>query len=137
MKAIIVGCGRLGSLVAISLQERGYEVCVIDRDGDAFLRLGKDFSGETMVGSGLDETVLQSAGIREADIFMALTGNDNYNIMSAQIAKACFSVPRSIARVDDPIKAGIFKEVGIETICLTSIGLNLILEMISAGSMTP
>lgn len=131
MKAIIVGCGRLGSLVALSLQERGYEVCVIDRDGNAFGRLGKNFSGEVVVGSGLDETVLQSAGIKDADIFVALTGNDNYNIMSAQIAKAVFNVPRSIARVDDPIKAGIFKEVGIETICLTSLGLNLILQMIS------
>jgi len=98
MNAIVVGCGRVGSQLATMLSVEGHNVTVIDRDEDAFRRLGSTFNGVTVKGLGFDEEVLDEAGIREADVFAAVTDLDNTNLMAAEVARKIFHVPHVVAR---------------------------------------
>ena len=125
MNVIILGCGRIGSTLAMSMARDGHNVVIIDRNNDAFRRLGPEFSGKTVLGNGIDDTVLRKAGIEKADAFVAATNGDNTNIMSVQIAKERFHVPKLITRIYDPIRACAYRELGIETICTTVIGAKL------------
>jgi trk system potassium uptake protein TrkA len=101
--------------------EEGHSVAVIDLSYDALLRLGETFSGVTVVGTGIDEDVLKRAGIEQAEVFLALTSKDNPNIMAAQIAQLRFNVPRVITRIYDPAREDTFREMGMETICPTTL----------------
>ena len=125
MNVVILGCGRIGSNLARSMARDGHKVAIIDQNDDAFRRLGPDFAGETVRGNGIDEAVLRRSGIEQADAFAAVTNGDNTNIMSVQIAKEKFRVPKVIARIYDPIRAYAYRELGIETICTTVIGARL------------
>jgi len=125
MNVIILGCGRIGSTLAMSMARDQHNVVIIDRNNDAFRRLGPEFTGKTLLGNGIDDTVLRKAGIEKADAFVAVTNGDNTNIMSVQIAKERFSVPKLITRIYDPIRACAYRELGIETICTTVIGARL------------
>jgi len=116
MKAIILGCGRVGSILAGQLAGMGHDVTIIDVNADAFRRLG-DTGVKRIVGSGIDEGVLRKAGIEEADAFVAVTNGDNTNIMSVQIAETRFNVKHAIARIYDPIRAQAYREMGINTVC--------------------
>ncbi|MBC7327617.1 TrkA family potassium uptake protein [bacterium] len=127
-KAIIVGCGRIGSSVAQSLVEQGWDVAVIDRNPDAFRRLPEDFPGKKIVGIGIDMEALKAAGIENADVVLALTNGDNTNAMVAQMARDIFKVPFILARINDPLRADTYRELGIPTICQTTIISNIILE---------
>jgi len=127
-KAIIVGCGRVGSMVAQSLAEKGWQVAVIDRNPDAFRRLPEDFPGKKIVGIGIDLEALKEAGIEEADVLLALTNGDNTNAMVAQMARDIFKVPFILARINDPLRADTYLELGIPTVCQTTILANIILE---------
>lgn len=126
MNVMILGCGRIGSTLAQSMQRDGHNVTIMDRSPDAFRRLGQDFGGTKVVGNGIDESVLRKAGIEKMDAFVAVTNGDNTNIMSVQIAKEKFRVSKVIARIYDPIRACAYRELGIETICTTVIGSRLI-----------
>ncbi|MHB0912709.1 MAG: potassium channel family protein [Armatimonadota bacterium] len=126
MKVIILGCGRVGSTLASSLSKDGHDVMIIDRKSSAFRRLSPGFKGATLVGNGVDESVLKRAGIEQADAFMALTQGDNTNLMSVQIAKEIFQVPKAIARVYDPIRAVAYQELGVDTFCSTLIAARLL-----------
>lgn len=128
MRAIILGCGRVGSTLALMLESEGHEVCVIDKDPDAFRRLGENFKGRTLAGWGIDEEVLRSAGIEDAGAFFAVTNGDNTNIMASQIAKVRFGVPRVFARIYDPLRAEVYRELGIETICMTTLGAGMLFD---------
>ena len=130
MNVIILGCGRIGSTLATAMSRDGHNVTIIDRDSDAFRRLGTDFKGRTVIGNGIDEDILKKSGIENADAFVAVTNGDNTNIMSVQIAKEKFHVPKVIARIYDPIRACAYKELGIETICTTVIGARLIKDFL-------
>jgi trk system potassium uptake protein TrkA len=121
MKVIIIGCGRVGSATAVALDERGETVFVIDVNQRAFERLPVTFAGTTIRGSGTDEDVLRSAGAETADLVMALTEGDNRNVLAAQLAKHSFGVPRVIAKINDPLRAGAYRTLGLETICRTTI----------------
>ena len=125
MNVVILGCGRIGSTLAMSMTRDGHNVAIIDRNGDSFRRLGPDFTGKTILGNGIDDPVLRKAGIEKADAFVAVTNGDNTNIMSVQIAKERFNVPKLITRIYDPIRACAYRELGIETICTTVIGARL------------
>jgi len=103
----------------------GHNVAVIDQNSDAFRRLGADYQGKMVLGNGIDEEVLKRAGIEQTDAFVAVTNGDNTNLMSVQIAKEKFRVPKAITRVYDPIRACAYREMGIETICTTVIGARL------------
>ena len=125
MNVVILGCGRIGATLARSMSKEKHRVSIIDRKGDAFRRLGPDFGGQMVVGNGIDDAVLKRAGIEQADAFVAVTNGDNTNIMSVQIAKERFHVPKVAARIYDPIRACAYRELGIETICTTIIGAKL------------
>jgi trk system potassium uptake protein TrkA len=133
VKIVIVGCGRVGSTLARRMVEEGHDVSVVDENVSAFARLGEDFKGQMVVGSGIDEVILRRAGIEQADCFASVTNGDNRNIMAAQIAKAIFHVDRVITRIYDPIRAEVYSELGLETICPTTIGAGLLHRFFSTG----
>src|SRR5690242_4551272 len=110
MKIVIMGCGRVGARLAQMFDKEGHTVSVIDLSSEALLRLGENFNGSTVVGTGIDEDVLKHAGIEQADVFLALTSQDNPNIMAAQIAQLRFNVPRVITRIYDPAREDTFHE---------------------------
>jgi trk system potassium uptake protein TrkA len=131
MNVIILGCGRVGSTIARSLVLDHHQVTVIDMTADAFRRLGPKFMGKKVVGTGTDQLVLQRAGIEKADVFLALTQGDNTNIMAAQIAREVFNVPKVTTRIYDPIRADAYRELGIETLCTTTLAAGLLRAMIT------
>ena len=114
---IIVGCGRLGSMLANTLSDAGDDVTVIDGNPDSFIKLSPDFGGLSIAGNGTEISVLKKAEIDHADAVIAVTNNDNTNIMIAQIAKEMFNVKHVIARLYDPEKECVYEEFGIDTIC--------------------
>ena len=118
---VIIGCGRLGSLLANTLSHDGHEVVVIDKNPDAFDKLSVNFSGYKITGEAIEQSVLQQADVAQADFFFAVTAHDNINLMVAQIARRIFDVPQVIARIDDPARETIYKEFGIETISPTQL----------------
>ncbi len=126
MRIIIMGCGRVGAALAGMFATQRHEVTVIDQSQQAFTRLSKEFPGGKLLGNGLDEDVLKRAGIERADCFVAVTNGDNRNIMAAQIAKHNFHVPRVICRIYDPIRQQVYAELGLESVCPTTIGAQLI-----------
>jgi len=131
MKIVILGCGRVGSTLAMMMDRAGHKVSVIDTSSDAFQRLPPEFSGETFVGNGVDEDVLVRAGIRDADAFAAVTNGDNRNIMASQIAKEIFQVKKVVCRIYDPIREQTYHELGLETISPTIVGAQLMFEAIA------
>jgi trk system potassium uptake protein TrkA len=137
MRVIIVGCGRVGAYLAKALLAGGHEVTVVDRNTDSFKRLGEDFAGNVVAGTGIDEDILRRAGIDEADALVAVTNGDNTNIMAAQVAREVFGVKRVICRIYDPIRQEIYEDLGLEAICPTIIGAARIQEMLEAGAPEP
>ena len=133
MKIVIVGCGRVGSRMARQLDDEGHDVTIIDEKVSAFSRLGEGFKGNMVVGTGIDEEVLRTAGIEGADCFASVTNGDNRNIMAAQIAKAVFKVPRVITRIYDPIREEVYREFGLETICSTTLVAGYIADYFRNG----
>jgi trk system potassium uptake protein len=133
VKIVIVGCGRVGSTLARQMADEGNEVSIVDESLSSFARLGEDFGGQMVVGSGIDEEVLRRAGIEGADCFASVTNGDNRNIMAAQIAKEVFHVGRVITRIYDPIRAEVYRELGLETVCPTTIGAALLHEFFTTG----
>ncbi|GAA0435684.1 Trk system potassium uptake protein TrkA [Actinoplanes capillaceus] len=116
MHVVIMGCGRLGSTLAQKLDAQGHQVAVIDRDADAFRRLGDNFGGVTVNGIGFDRDVLRAAGIERADAFAAVSSGDNSNIISARLARETFGVSRVVARIYDSRRAQVYERLGIPTI---------------------
>lgn len=116
MYVIIVGCGRVGSELAKLLSNEGHNVVVIDKSRASFDRLGGTFNGLTMVGNGFDLALLKQVGIEKADAFCSVTNGDNTNLISAQVAKKIFKVPKVIARIYDPQRAHIYSALGLDII---------------------
>lgn len=116
MKAVIVGCGRMGQGLARELEFRGHDVVVVDRDPGAFEELGPAFKGRAVVGDGFDRAVLLKAGVERADGLAALVATDEANVVVARVAREVFRVPRVVARVYDPKKAEIYRRLGLQTI---------------------
>jgi trk system potassium uptake protein len=123
MRVVILGCGRVGSGLANALDAEGHDVTIIDRNSDQFRRLDPDFSGMAVVGQGIDQDILRRAGVEQADFFLAMTNGDNTNVMSAQIVKHMFRVPRVIVRIYDPVREEIYRSLGLETYCPTNLGV--------------
>lgn len=128
MKVVILGCGRVGSTLATMLDRSGHTVAVIDQSSDSFQRLSPEFGGETIVGNGVDEDVMMRAGIKDADAFVAVTNGDNRNIMASQIAKEIFRVKRVMCRIYDPIREQTYHELGMDTMCPTTIGAQMFFD---------
>jgi trk system potassium uptake protein len=121
VKIVIVGCGRVGASAAEIWDAAGHEVIVLDVSTRAFERLPSSFGGTAVRGDGTDEDVLRRAGMEGADIFIALTEGDNRNVMAAQLAVEAFEVPQVIAKINDPVRAAAYAELGIATLCRTGL----------------
>lgn len=127
MYVMIIGCGRLGAGLARVLSAQGNDVVIVSERVD-MKWLGPDFDGVTVEGDPLDRDVLESAGIRKAGVFVAATSEDVTNAMAVQIAKEVFRVPMALARMTDPARERFYREIGLETVCPTSTGINQILD---------
>lgn len=121
MKILIMGCGRVGALLATMLDSEGHKVTVLDRDTDSFQKLPTDFHGTALLGNGLDDETLKKAGIEGADVFVAVTQGDNRNVMSAQMAKHIFNVPKVICRIYDPLRRDMYEQLGLVAIGPTTV----------------
>ncbi len=135
MKIIIVGCGRLGRGLAESLSQRGDAITVIDKDATALEALPSTFKGKVISGIGFDRDVLLAAGIENADGLAAITNSDETNVLTAQIARQIFHVPKVVARLYDPQQADIYNRLGLQTICTTTWGMNRMSDLLTYSSL--
>jgi trk system potassium uptake protein len=116
VRVVIMGCGRVGSTLATTLERRGHSVAIIDQNGDAFRRLAPTFTGQTVTGVGFDREVLATAGITDADAFAAVSSGDNSNIISARLAREIYGVNRVVARIYDSKRAEVYERLGVPTV---------------------
>ncbi|MEU6645445.1 TrkA family potassium uptake protein [Saccharomonospora sp. NPDC046836] len=116
MHVVIMGCGRVGASLAAALERLGHDVAIIDRDPEAFRRLGSDFHGQQVIGMGFDRQVLVEAGVERAGAFAAVSSGDNSNIISARVARENFGVEHVVARIYDPKRAAVYERLGIPTV---------------------
>ncbi len=116
MKVVVFGCGRTGANLSLTLCAAGHQVTVVENNPAALRRLGKNHSCEVVIGSGLDYAVLEKAGIRETDVFFALTRGDNTNLMAAQIVRLKYKCPRVCVKVADPNRADAYRKLGYECV---------------------
>jgi trk system potassium uptake protein TrkA len=134
---VIMGCGRVGSTLARSLEKRGHTVAVIDVLPDAFRRLGPDFAGKTVKGVGFDREVLLEAGIEEAEGFAAVSSGDNSNILSARVVRETFAVHNVVARIYDPGRAEVYERLGIPTVATVRWTADQVLRRLLPGGSEP
>jgi trk system potassium uptake protein TrkA len=120
VKIVIMGCGRVGAVLAEAFDASGHDVIVIDTQTKAFDRLPAEFRGRAVRGDGTDEETLRRAGAEGADVFLTLTEGDNRNIMAAQIALESLGCERVLAKINDPVRAAAYAELGVATICRTT-----------------
>ena len=130
MRYLIVGCGRVGSTLAKLLDADNNEVIVVDEEPNAFKRLGQKFKGHVVVGTGIDYDVLKRAGAAQADGFIAVTNGDNRNVMAALIAQRMFHIKKVVARIYDPTRGMMYRELGIDTVCPTTTGAKMIRDVL-------
>ena len=116
MHIVILGCGRVGSLLADELDRQGHSVAVVDQDARAFRKLGPDFGGLTVKGIGFDRQTLENAGIERAHAFAAVSSGDNTNILAARVARETYAVEHVVARIYDPRRAEVYQRLGIPTV---------------------
>jgi trk system potassium uptake protein len=135
VKAVVIGCGRVGSSVAKKLLSEGWEVTAVDENEDALLRLGSSWRGAFVVGHGLDTTVLERAGIEEADAAVVATDGDNTNAVIGQVLQKRYGVRNVVVRLLDPARAGFYSEAGLQVVCPTKIAIGLLLDAVGAEEL--
>lgn len=126
-----MGCGRVGILLTQELVKKGHDVAVVDKNPAAFDRLPPGFEAKRVVGLGFDRDVLEEAGIKEAEAFLAVSSGDNSNIVSARVAREHYHVPQVIARIYDPARADIYERLNIPTISTVRWGVKQIILMLT------
>ncbi len=134
MQVVIIGCGKVGAKLAQVLSEEGNEIVIVSNDPKAFKNLPPDFDGVTLTGVPIDQDVLKMAGIENADVLVAVTEDDNVNIMVCQVAKEIFKVPKVVARIYNPAREHVFHQFGLETICPTDITVNVMRAMLESNT---
>jgi trk system potassium uptake protein len=134
---VIMGCGRVGSTLARSLEERNHTVSVIDSEPDSFRRLGPEFNGDKVTGFGFDQAVLEKAGIRRADAFAAVSSGDNSNIIAARVARETFGIEQVVARIYDPGRAEVYQRLGITTVATVKWTADQILRRLLPAGAEP
>jgi trk system potassium uptake protein len=130
MKALVIGCGRVGSTIALQLQRENWEVVVVDENEDALSRLGENWPGTFLVGHGMDTALLREAGIEEADAVIASTDGDNTNIVIGQVAQKRFDINCVVVRVLDPARADFYRARGMRTVCPTKTAIDTLAEAV-------
>jgi trk system potassium uptake protein len=133
MRVIVVGCGRVGSAVAQSLSEEGWDVTAVDESESALARLGEHWRGGFVVGHGMDIDVLRRAGIEDADAVVVSTDGDNTNIVIAQAAQRMFEVPCVAVRLLDPARADFYASLGIDIVCPTKTAYETLTERVRSS----
>jgi trk system potassium uptake protein TrkA len=133
VKTVIVGCGRVGSVLADAFDRAGHQVIILDLKTTAFDRLPSTFKGAAVRGDGTDEDTLRRAGAESADVFIAMTEGDNRNVMSAQLATEALGARNVIAKLNDPLRASAYAELGIATLCRTNLMATAISEFLALG----
>lgn len=128
MRAIIVGCGRVGAGLAEALARSGHDVTIIDITSDAFGRLEPDFAGNAVRGDGTDEDVLRRAGAESADWFFGMTEGDNRNVLTAQLAAESLGIANVVAKVNDPVRSEAYRALGISTVCRTTMMVDALVQ---------
>jgi trk system potassium uptake protein TrkA len=136
MKIVIVGCGRVGSTLAENLDADGHEVIIFDIKTAAFDRLPATFKGAAIRGDGTDEEVLRHAGADGADIFLALTEGDNRNVMAAQVATESLAIAKVVAKINDPVRAAAYAELGVVTLCRTNLMVDTVAKYLKLPMST-
>jgi trk system potassium uptake protein TrkA len=137
VKALVIGCGRVGSSVALELNRLGWDVTAIDEKEDALHRLGENWAGGFVVGHGMDMDVLREAGIEDADAAVVATDGDNTNLVIAQVAQKRFGIETTIVRVLDPARAALYKQLGLRTVSPTSTAIEILIEAVASSAGTP
>ncbi|MDQ3875415.1 MAG: TrkA family potassium uptake protein [Actinomycetota bacterium] len=130
MKALVIGCGRVGSSVALELSRTGWDVTAIDESEEALHRLGDRWPGRFVVGHGMDTAVLREAGIEEADAVVVATDGDNTNLVIAQVAQKRYGIDCVVVRVLDPARAAWYRERGLHTVSPTRTAIEVLTEAI-------
>ena len=133
MRAIVVGCGRVGSTVAQTLAEEGWDVTAVDEADAALARLGDRWRGGVVVGHGMDLQVLPEAGIEQAEAVVVATDGDNTNIVVAQIAQRMFDVKCVVVRILDPARADFYSERGLDVVCPTKTAYETLVDRVRAS----
>jgi trk system potassium uptake protein TrkA len=132
MKVLIVGCGRVGSSIALELLKEGWDVTVIDENEDALSRLGENWPGTFLVGHGMDTDLLRAAGIEEADAVVVATDGDNTNIVIGQVAQKRFGVECTVVRILDPARADFYNARGLRTVSPTKTAIEVLGDAVRA-----
>jgi trk system potassium uptake protein TrkA len=132
LKALVIGCGRVGSSIALQLQREGWEVVVVDENEDALSRLGEHWPGAFIVGHGMDTDLLRDAGIEDADAVVVATDGDNTNIVIGQVAQKRFDIQCVVVRVLDPARAKFYAGRGLRTVCPTSVAIETLMDAVRA-----
>jgi trk system potassium uptake protein len=130
---VIMGCGRVGSTLAVLLEEQGHSVAVLDREASSFRRLGPTFTGLTVTGVGFDRDRLREAGIERAHAFAAVSSGDNSNILAARVARETYGVENVVARIYDPKRAEIYERLGIPTVATVAWSTGQMLRRLLPG----
>ena len=134
MNAVVIGCGRVGSAVAKGLAAEGWEVTVVDEDEDALGRLGAGWRGGFVVGHGMDVTVLERAGLADADAAVVSTDGDNTNIVIGQILSKRYGIETVAVRVLDPARAKLYSDRGMRIVCPTQTAISELLDTVSSSA---
>jgi trk system potassium uptake protein TrkA len=137
VKAIVVGCGRVGSAVARGLAAEGWDVTAIDENEDALMRLGPGWQGGFHVGHGMDVTVLERAGVAATDAAVVSTDGDNTNVVIGQVLQKRYDIPCVVVRVLDPARADFYAQLGLNTVCPTKTAISILLETVRESAPTP
>ncbi len=132
-----MGCGRVGSTLARSLEERSHDVSIIDSNPDSFRRLGPSFNGTKVTGIGFDQSVLEQAEIERADAFAAVSSGDNSNIIAARVARETFGIQQVVARIYDPGRAEVYQRLGITTVATVKWTADQVLRRLLPASAEP
>jgi trk system potassium uptake protein TrkA len=137
VKAVVIGCGRVGSAVAKGLATDGWDVTIVDESEDALVRLGPGWRGGFVVGHGMDTSVLEDAGANEADAAVVATDGDNTNLVIGQVLQRRYEIGTVVVRVLDPARAEFYAERGLQTVCPTQTAIAVLLDTVRAATPQP
>jgi len=137
VNAVVIGCGRVGSAVAKGLAAEGWDVTAVDENEDALLRLGPNWAGGFVIGHGMDTSVLEQAGVGDADAAVVATNGDNTNLVIGQVLQKRYAIGTVVVRVLDPARAKFYAERGLNTVCPTQTAISVLLETVQAGAPSP
>ena len=137
MRAVVIGCGRVGSAVAKGLLAAGWDVTAVDENEDALVRLGPVWKGGFVVGHGMDVSVLERAGIDQADAAVVSTNGDNTNLVIGQVLQKRYEIPCVVVRVLDPARAEFYASRGLRTVCPTETAISVLLDTVRETTRVP